>query len=314
MSTQRRRVQKEEATTNAPATIEETNTANVTTEPTEPTEPDTLCTIGNHDLHVGDTFRLTADTTNGTAFIEINPTDNTRNPDKPNGWRVDTREAYKTLQKACKGLKVETTYTDDRRAIHTICATITGCGMDSTNDRATFRLSNGSVIASGYCFKVLGMDTDYAHTDRTTDTTDTDNRPAALLRADIADIDKKIERYQAKREALQKALTKALETDLAAVRSTLELHPTERHTLELVLNVPISDRIPTDRLEALKAAEGIPAVATAVRQLIIDAYDIEALQLAENFTAEQIERADSVAAVMAERGLKLGDIPTDILP
>jgi hypothetical protein len=185
--------------------------------------------------------------------------------------------------------------------------------MDSTNDRATLKLSTGSVIASGYCFKVLGYDSNYAHIDRTTDTPETDNRPAALIRADIADMDKRIERYQAKREALQKALAKALETDLAAIRSALELHPTDRHTLELVLSVPTSDRIPTDRLEALKAVEGIPAAAAAVRALIIDAYDIEALQLAENFTAEQIERADSVAAIMAERGLKLGDIPTDIL-
>jgi hypothetical protein len=185
--------------------------------------------------------------------------------------------------------------------------------MDSTNDRATLKLSTGSVIASGYCFKVLGFDSNYAHTDRTTDTPEADNRPAALIRADIADVDKRIERYQAKREALQKALAKALETDIAAVRSILELHPTDRATLELVVTVPTADRIPADRLEALKAVEGIPAAAAAVRALIVEAYSEEALQLSALDPA-QVANADSVAAIIAERGLKLGDIPTEILP
>ena len=306
-----------ENTNNTTATeTEATETEATETEATETeaTEPDTLCTIGDTPIKIGDVIRLYADTANGTARLEVNPTDNTRNPDKPNGWRADTREAYKTLQKACKGLKVEVSYTDDRRAVHTIRATINGCGMDGTNDRATFRLTNGSVIAAGYCFTVLGLDTDYAHANRATDTADTDNRPAALIRADIADTDKRIERLQAKRETLQKSLTRALETDLNAVRSIRELHPTDRATLELVLSVPTADRIPADRLEALRAVEGIPAAAAAVRALIADAYSDEALQLVENFTPEQIANADHIAAVMAERGLKLGDIPTDILP
>lgn len=276
-------------------------------------QPDTLCTIGGTPIKIGDTIRLKADTANGTAVVEVNPEDDTRNPDKPNGWRVDTREAYKNLQKAMKGLRVSYAYTDDRRTRVEGQAVIVGCGMDSTNDRATLKLSTGSVIASGYCFKVLGYDSNYAPTERTTDTPDTDNRPAALIRADIAETDKKIQRYQMKREALQKALAKALETDLAAVRSTLELYPTDRATLELVTATPTADRIPTDRLEALKAVEGIPVAAAAVRALIVEAYSEEALQLSATDPA-QVANADKVAAIMAERSLKLGDIPNDILP
>ena len=277
-------------------------------------QPETLCTIGGAPIKAGDTIRLKADTTNGTAVVEVNPTDDSRNPDKPNGWRVDTREAYKNLQKAMKGLRVSYAYTDDRRARVEGQAVIVGCGMDSTNDRATLKLSTGSVIASGYCFKVLGYDSNYAHTERTTDTTDTDNRPAALIRADIADLDKKIQRCRMKRETLQKALAKALETDLEAVRSTLELHPISRDILEAAINVPAADRVPADRLEALKAVEDIPAAAMAVRNLIIDAYSEAALVIAEVYTASDMANADKVAAIMAERGLKLGDIPTEILP
>ena len=295
-------------TNNAPAVAEQAQAEQAQAE-----QPDTLCTIGNTPIKIGDVIRLKADTTNGTAVVEVNPTDDSRNPDKPNSWRADTREAYKNLQKAMKGLRVSYAYTDDRRTRVEGQAVIVGCGMDSTNDRATLKLSTGSVIASGYCFRVLGFDSNYAHTERTTDTADTDNRPAALIRADIADVDKRIERLQAKREALTKALTKALETDLAAVRSTLELHPTDRATLELVVAVPTADRIPTDRLEALKAVEGIPAAAAAVRALIADAYSEEALQLSA-LDLTQVANADSVAAIMAERGLKLGDIPTEILP
>ena len=211
-----------------------------------------------------------------------------------------------------KGLRVSYAYTDDRRTRVEGQAVIVGCGMDSTNDRATLKLSTGSVIASGYCFKVLGFDSNYAHTDRATDTADTDNRPAALIRADIADIDKRIERYQAKRETLQKALAKALKTDLNAFRATLDLHPTDRATLELVTATPTANRIPTDRLEALKAVESIPAAAAAVRALLVEAYSEEALQLS-TLDPSQVANADKVAAFMAERGLKLGDIPTDIL-
>lgn len=315
---------KKQTVSTGAATIEDnnninTNTPAVTEQPTaeQPTaeQPDSLCTIGGTPIKIGDTIRLKADTTNGTAVVEVNPTDDTRNPDKPNGWRVDTREAYKNLQKAMKGLRVSYAYTDDRRARVEGQAVIVGCGMDSTNDRATLKLSTGSVIASGYCFKVLGFDSNYAHTDRTdrTDTAEADNRPAALIRADIADIDKKIERYQAKREALQKALTKALETDLNAFRATLDLHPTDRATLELATATPTANRIPADRLEALKAVEGIPAAAAAVRALIVEAYSEEALQLSALDPA-QVANADSVAAFMAERGLKLGDIPNEILP
>ena len=322
-------VEKQTASIDAAAAIENnTNNAPATEQATEQaTEPETLCTLNvpcvvcddnnieadTTELRIGDVIRLKADTTNGTAVVEVNPTDDSRNPDKPNGWRVDTREAYKNLQKAMKGLRVSYAYTDDRRTRVEGQAVIVGCGMDSTNDRATLKLSTGSVIASGYCFKVLGYDSNYAHTERTTDTPETDNRPAALIRADIADIDKRIERYQAKRETLQKALAKALETDLNALRATLELHPTDRVTLELVTATPTANRIPADRLEALKAVESIPAAAAAVRALIVEAYSEEALQLAATDPA-QVANADSVAAIMAERGLKLGDIPTDILP
>lgn len=311
-------------TNNAPAVTEQVEQAQP--EQAQPaTEPETLCILNvpcvvcddnnteadTTELRAGDVIRLKADTTNGTAVVEVNPSDDTRNPDKPNGWRIDTREAYKNLQKAMKGLRVSYAYTDDRRTRVEGQAVIVGCGMDSTNDRATLKLSTGSVIASGYCFKVLGFDSNYAHTERATDTPDTDNRPAALIRADIATIDKAIKRYQTKRETLQKALIKALETDLAAVRSTLELHPTDRATVELVTATPTVNRIPADRLEALKVVEGIPAAA-AVRALIVEAYSEEALQLS-TIDPAQVANADSVAAVMAERGLKLGDIPTDIL-
>ena len=300
------------------ATIEDNNTNNTNNAPAvaeqaeQAEQADTLCTIGGTPIKIGDTIRLKADTTNGTAVVEVNPTDDSRNPDKPNGWRVDTREAYKNLQKAMKGLRVSYAYTDDRRTRVEGQAVIVGCGMDSTNDRATLKLSTGSVIASGYCFKVIGYDSNYAHTERTTDIADTDSRPAALIRTDIADVDKRIERLQAKRETLQKALAKALETDLNALRATLELHPTDRATLELVTATPTANRIPADRLEALKAVEGIPAAAAAVRALIVEAYSEEALQLS-TLDPVQVANADSVAAIMAERGLKLGDIPTDIL-
>ena len=292
------------------------NTPAVTERPTaeQPTaeQAETLYTIGGASIKIGDIIRLKADTANGTAVVEVNPTDDSRNPDKPNGWRIDTREAYKRLQKAMKGLRVSYAYMDDRRTRVEGQAVIVGCGMDSTNDRATLKLSTGSVIAAGYCFKVLGFDSNYVYKEITLDSTDTDNRPAALIRADIADIDKQIERYQAKREMLKKALAKALETDLNAFRAILDLHPTDRATLELVTATPTANRVSADRLEALKAVEGIPAAAAAVRALIVEAYSEEALQLS-TLDPAQVANADSVAAVMAERGLKLGDIPTDIL-
>lgn len=306
---------------------ENTNTANVTTEPTatEPTatEPDTLCTIGEHDLHTGDTFRLKADPQTESATIEVNPTlpngdpDTTRNPDKPNSWNAATREAYKAHLKACIGLKVQFTFIDDRRAIITETATITGCGMDSTNDRATFTLSTGRKVASGYTFKALGYDPD-RRTNRNTDTTEAnDTRTAAEIRADIATTEAKRDKLNARIESLRQALTKAIEIDLAAIREALTAHPTDRRTLAAAIATPTANRIPADEAEgllaALKAVESIPAAAAAVRMTMETAHGENAVYLMTANPAT-IAAADEVAAVMKAHQVQLGDIPTDILP
>lgn len=322
MSTTKRSVNKQEATNNAPATIEETNntTANVTTaEQAQPeqAQPDTLCTIGVQDIHTGDTFRLKADPQTESATIEVNPSDNSRNPDKPNNWNAATREAYRVIMKACIGLKVTFTFTSDRRTTITETATITGCGMDSNNDRATFTLSTGRKVASGYTFKVLGYDPDH-RTNRNTDTTDAnDTRTAADIRADIAATEAKREKLTARLDHLRQALTKAIETDLNAIREALTAHPTNRRTLAAVIATPTANRIPAEEAEgllaALKAVESIPAAAAAVRVTMEAAHGEHAVYLM-GCNPAAIAAADEVAAVMKAHQLQLGDIPTDILP
>lgn len=306
-------VNKETARNNAPATIEE-NTNNAPA--MEATELETLCTIGDHDIRTGDTFRLKADPQTESATVEVNPSDSTRNPDKPNCWNAATREAYKGIMRACIGLKVTFTFTDDRRAVITETATITGCGMDSTNDRATFTLSTERKVASGYCFKVLGYDPN-RRTNRNTDTTDTtDTRTAAEIRQDIAATEAKRDKLNTRIEALKQALTTAIESDLAAIREALTAHPTDRKTLAAVIATPTANRIPTDEAEgllaALKAVEDIPAAAAAVKLTMETAHGESAVYLMKCDPAA-IAAADEVAAVMEKHGLKLGDIPTDIL-
>lgn len=312
MSKIEKRVNKKEARNNAPAAKEETNntTANVTI------EPETLCTIGNTPIITGDIIRLKVDPQTESAALEINPDDNSRNPDKPNNWNAATREAYKALLRACIGLKVHFTFIDDRRATITETATITGCGMDSTNDRATFSLSTGRKVASGYCFKAIGYDPD-RRTNRNTDTTEAnDTRTAAEIRADIAAVEIKRDKLTARIESLKKALAKAIESDLAAIREALTAHPTDRRTLAAAIATPAANRIPADEAEgllaALKAVGGIPAAAAAVRLTMETAHGEQAVYL---MTADPaaIAAADEVAAVMKAHQVQLGDIPTDIL-
>ena len=327
MSTTKRNVKKQTASTDAAATVEETNntTANVTettetTETIETTETTdtlcTLCTIGEHDLHAGDTFRLKADPQTESATLEVNPGDSTRNPDKPNNWNAATREAYKALLKACIGVKVQFTFTDDRRAIITETATITGCGMDSTNDRATFTLSTGRKVASGYTFKAIGYDPD-RRTNRNTEPTEAnDTRTAAEIRADIATTEAKRDKLNARIESLKRALAGAIETDLAAIREALTAHPTDRRTIAAAIATPTANRISAEEAEgllaALKAVESIPAAAAAVRLTMETAHGEHAVYL---LTADPaaIAAADEVAAVMKAHQVQLGDIPTDIL-
>lgn len=316
MSTQRRSVNKQEATNNAPATIEETNTntANVTE---QAEQPDTLCTIGDTPIKIGDVIRLKVDPQNDTAVIEVNPGDTTRNPDKPNNWNAATREAYKILLRACIGLKVTFTFTDDRRATITETATLTGCGMDSTNDRATFTLSNGRKVASGYAFRVIGYDPDRRNGDRIKEVLVEAQLTAAEIRADIAATEAKRDKLNARIESLKKALTTAIETDLAAIREALTAHPTDRKILAAAIATPTANRIPAEEAEgllaALKVVESIPAAAAAVRKTMTDAHGEHAVYL---MTADPaaITAADEVAAVMKAHQVQLGDIPTDILP
>ena len=314
---------KQTASTDAAATIEENNinTANMAaTEPTatEPTatEPDSLCTIGDQDLHTGDTFRLKADPQTESAAVEINPTDTTRNPDKPNNWNAAVREAYKALQKACVGIRVQFTFTDDRRATITETATIVGCGMDSTNDRATFTLSTGRKVASGYCFKAIGYDPD-RRINRTDPTPDSDIRTAAEIRADIATTEAKRDKLNVRIESLKKALTTAIESDLAAIREALTANPTDRRTLAAAIATPHANRITPEEadglLQALKAVESLPAAAAAVRLTMEQAHTAAAVLLMET-DQQAVANADEVADVMKAHQVQLGDIPTDILP
>lgn len=290
--------------------------ANVTTaeQPTAETERTPLATIGDTPIYIGDRFRLHADTTNDTAAVEIvtDPNDNARNADKPNCWREGTKNAYKDIQTALLGLRIAVTFTDDRRTTITEQATIVGRGMDTTNDRATFTLSTGRKIASGYVFKAIGKDDNYA-AKATRPTAEEDDRPAALIRQDIAATTARIEKLTAKLGDLSAALTKALAADLAAVGDALKANPTDRRTLAAVIATPTANRIPADRLNALKTVEDIPAAAAAVRALIVEAYSEEALLVA-SLTAEQVTAAEAVADVMRAHALKFADIPTDLLP
>ena len=323
MSTTKRNVKKQTASNDEAATIEEiNNTANVTE------QAETLldlsqfnCEFSEADdtfkgLKVGDHFRLAADMDNETAFFDLRPLDDHRNPDKPNNWNAATREAYRALLKACLGLKVQFTFTDDRRAVITETATLTGCGMDSANDRATFTLSTGRKVASGYCFKVLGYDPD-RRTNRNTDTTEAnDTRTAAEIRADIAATEAKRDKLTARLESLKKALTTAIESDLAAIREALIAHPVDRKTLAAAIATPTANRIPAEEAEgllaALKMVESVPAALASVRKTMTDAHGESAVCLMSRDPLA-IAAADEVAAVMKAHQVQLGDIPTDIL-
>ena len=318
MNKKQNSVKKSTASSDAAATKEENNITKVeTTETTETTETvEALCTIGGMDIHTGDTFRIKAVPQTDSAAVDVNPTDSARNPDKPNNWNAATREAYKALQRACVGLRVNFTFTDDRRAVITETATIVGCGMDTTNDRATFTLSTGRKVASGYCFKAMGYDSD-RRTNRNTDTTEVnDNRTAAEIRADIATTEAKRDKLNKRIDTLKKALTTAIESDLAAIREALTAHPTDRRTLAAAIATPTANRIPADEAEgllaALKAVESIPAAAAAVRLTMETAHGEQAVYL---MTADPatIAAADEVAAVMKAHQVQLGDIPADIL-
>lgn len=324
-------VKKQSASTDAAAIVEEnTNNAHAmeATEPTA-TEQEILldlsqfnCEFSEADdtfkgLKVGDHFRLAADMDNETAFFDLRPLDDHRNPDKPNSWNAATREAYKGIMRACIGLKVNFTFTDDRRATIIETATITGCGMDTTNDRATFTLSSGRKVASGYTFKAIGYDSDRTARTRNTDTTEAnDNRTAAEIRQDITATEAKRDKLNARIEALNKALTKAIESDLAIITEALKAHPTDRRTLAAVIATPTANRIPTEEAEgllaAMKAVEGIPAAAAAVRLTMETAHGESAVYLMGCDPAA-IAAADEVAAVMKAHQVQLGDIPTDIL-
>ena len=310
----------EEPTTEEPTTEEPTAEEPTAEEPTaeEPTaeERTPLATIGDTELHLGDTFRLRANPNTDSASVEVNPTDNARNADKPNNWNAAIREAYKALQRACIGLRVRFTFTNDRRAIITETAIITGCGMDTTNDRATFTLSTGRKVASGYTFRVMGYDPDRASTQRANKLTE-DTRNAADIRRDIADKEARRDKLTRQIDDLKQLLWRALQNDLQAVREALTANPTDRRTLAAAIATPTANRITPEEadglLQALKAVEGIPAAAAAVRLTMEQAHTAAAVLLMEA-DPQAVANADEVADVMRQHGLKLGDIPTDILP
>ena len=266
---------------------------------------------------MGDHFRLAADMDKETAFFDLRPLDNHRSPDKPNNWNAATREAYKALLRACIGLKVTFTFTDDRRATITETATITGCGMDSTNDRATFTLSTGRKVASGYTFKAIGYDPNHRNGDKVKEALIEAQLTAADIRRGIADKEAKRDKLDRQIAALHEALAKAIEVDLAAIREALTAHPVDRRTLAAAITTPQANRIPADEAEgllaALKAVEGIPAAAAAVRKTMTDAHGESAVYLM-GCDPLAIAAADEVAAVMKAHQVQLGDIPTDILP
>ena len=335
-------VKKQTASTDAAAKEANTNTNNTPAEQVEQVEQvETLCTINGKELHVGDTFRLNVDTTHGTAFIDINPTDDTPGRDDCAAWREDVRECYKQLQLACKGLIVEASYYNDKREQVTTRGTICGCGRDTNNNRCTFKLKRedgtDTTPSCKYVWKVYGFNADYSgNGNRNTDNTPTAARTLASIQADIDKWEARAREATDKANKYKEERRKALEVEITAVKTTLELHPTTREVLVLCANVPTADRIPdterTERNEELATRAAIlepitdqPAVVAAIKSTwvkpdkdwkrrLVAEYSEEAFEIFDTLTAEEISNADKVLSLMKEKGLGVDDIPTDILP
>jgi hypothetical protein len=163
-----------------------------------------------------------------------------------------------------------------------------------------------------YVWRVCGFNADYKDSGKPKDDTPTAARTLASIQADIDKWTAKAKEATDKANRYKEERRKALQVEIIAVKSILELHPTDREALTLCTNVPIASRISQKVWQALQIMEHDNPVYCAM----MERYDDEQIDFAEReeATPQLIANADKVLAFMHEKGLRVDDIPTDILP
>ena len=267
----------------------------------------------NVKFEIGKAYALTM-TENGSFIWREAATGETGYQCKPCNLNAVQLAAYKQAAEQIKGYPVRFTHSVNGKPT-TIETTLRGVSYDKTNNRATFATASGRAVATFHRFTVL------AEVAQPAATTEVDNRPAAMIRADIQAVTDRIGKLQSKLATLREALAAAQVEDLKAVAAVIKL--VDWHTLDNVHTLLIGahdlDVTPNwaDKLTAFRVLSGAMGASTAAGTLDLtpEAVDVFAeASLNEASVNTLIGKARTVARVIAERGLRVDDIDFAALP